>query len=290
METNCEGCAGCCLDWRPLADAALDHERRGPYRPLDDTYNLAVLTREDTRAFLEGGFGDALVPRLFAAEGDASVRVGDTSLAAVRGRPVFLLGLRTLPKPVAPFGADASWLPACSFLDPETLQCRIHDDTLYPADCAEYPGHDLALDRTTECERVERETGDDRLLDDDPPENPSLLLGPQAVGTKVFCYPESLDAEGFAPLSPAVVERARAGDLTAADRARFAAVAAASAPLTGDVDPDRFAAAHDAAIEADSWVGAAAAAWAARRGEEPDPSLGALEVDLGAPETPGWDG
>ncbi|MFB6176363.1 MAG: YkgJ family cysteine cluster protein, partial [Halobaculum sp.] len=70
METNCEGCAGCCLDWRPLGGAP-DHERRGRYRALDDTYNLVPLTSDDVRTFLDAGQTDALAPRLFTVHDDA---------------------------------------------------------------------------------------------------------------------------------------------------------------------------------------------------------------------------
>ncbi len=30
MKVNCEGCAGCCIDWRPVSPAPSNHERRGP--------------------------------------------------------------------------------------------------------------------------------------------------------------------------------------------------------------------------------------------------------------------
>jgi hypothetical protein len=64
MEVNCEGCAGCCPDWRALA-ADLDHERRGPCEPIGDEYNLVALTRDEVRVFLDAGLGDALRPRLW---------------------------------------------------------------------------------------------------------------------------------------------------------------------------------------------------------------------------------
>ena len=65
MNVDCEGCAGCCLDWRPLTDADIDHEQRGNRRPLDGTANLVPLTRDEVRAFIDAGHGDALIPRLF---------------------------------------------------------------------------------------------------------------------------------------------------------------------------------------------------------------------------------
>ena len=64
MDVDCEGCAGCCIDWRPLTGRAIDHERTGPFDPLDDTYNLVPLTRGEIRRFVERGYGDALRPRL----------------------------------------------------------------------------------------------------------------------------------------------------------------------------------------------------------------------------------
>jgi len=51
-------------------DHDLDHERTGPFDPLDDTYNLVPLAREAVRAFVQRGYGDALRPRLWRAEDD----------------------------------------------------------------------------------------------------------------------------------------------------------------------------------------------------------------------------
>jgi Fe-S-cluster containining protein len=285
MEVDCENCAGCCVDWRPLADVP-DHERRGPQRPLDDTYNLVPLTREDVRGFLEAGLGDALTPRLWTADDGPSVEVDGYDVAAIDGKPAFFVGIRKTPKPVAPFDADPSWLSTCAFLDPETLQCRIHDSDVYPAECAEYPGNNLALDVDAESERVERHVGGDRLLDDEPPEDlTALLLGPQAVGEKVFAYPDPDDLCG------GVLDRFVAGDLTREDRARFVAVAAASAPGTTAVEPTKREQYYETAVEADSWVDRAIDDWQARaRGDAPDPALGErVEESRGAPATPGWD-
>jgi len=281
---DCENCAGCCVDWRALADVP-DHERRGPQEPLDDTYNLVPLTRDDVRAFLDAGLGDAMTPRLWRARDAPSVEVDGHEVAAVAGKPAFFVGLRTVPKPVAPFDTDPSWLPACAFLDPETLQCRIHGDPEYPGECATYPGNNLALDVETECERVEVHAGGDRLLDDAPPEgDQGLLLGPQAVGQKVFAYP---DPGGLA----GVLNRLVAGELTDEDRARFVAVAAASAPGTTAVEPTRRERAYETAVDADSWVCRAADDWRSRAdGEDPDPALGErVEEARGAPGTPGWE-
>ncbi|NIB98172.1 YkgJ family cysteine cluster protein [Halobacterium sp. R2-5] len=302
MEVDCENCAGCCVDWRPLADVP-EHERRGPQRPLDDTYNLVPLTREDVRGFLDAGLADALTPRLWEASDGPSVEIDGHEVAAIAGKPAFFVGIRKLPKPVAPFDADASWLPTCAFLDPETLQCRVHDSDVYPEECAEYPGHNLALDVDTECERVERDVGGDRLLDGEPPdEQSSLLFGPQAVGEKVFAYPDPDDLADGTPgsgsdrehggrvASTGVLERLAEGALTAEDRARFVAVTAASAPGTTAVEPNKREQAYETALDADSWVGAAAREWAERAGsDDPDPGLGgAVEEARGAPPTPGW--
>jgi Fe-S-cluster containining protein len=285
MDVNCEGCAGCCLDWRPLVAGESDHERRGPRTPLDDAYNMVPLTRDDARAFLDAGLADALTPRLW--RDDDGVTVDDVTLATIDGKPAFFLGLRKPPKPVAPFDTGATWLPTCAFLDPTTLQCRIHDQEVYPVECAEYPGHNLRLEQETECERVEAEFGGDRLLDGVPPGDLSgLMLGPQAVGQKVFVHP---DPDGLA----GVVARLRDGALTDADRAEFTAVAVAARPGTTDIDRDRYDAALETARAADSWVGQAVAEWEARAGptgsEAADPSVAdRVEGDRGAPDTPGW--
>lgn len=304
MEVNCEGCAGCCIDWRAVAPAPSDHERRGPRAPLDDAYNLVPLTRDDARAFLDAGLADALTPRLWRDED--GVEIDGVPVAAIGDKPVFFLGIRKAPKPVGPFGicesedsqarrnlpdsggADSTWLPTCAFLDPTTLQCRIHGDDTYPQECGEYPGHNLELGGETECERVERAFGGDRLLDGEPPDGLSaLLLGPQAVGQKVFAFPDPDRLDG-------VVARVESDDLTAEDRALFVAAAASAAPGTTAVDRDRFDAAFEAARGADSWVGRAVADWEARAGDPgadaPDPRVAErVEEDRGAPGTPGWE-
>ncbi|MFB6176362.1 MAG: YkgJ family cysteine cluster protein, partial [Halobaculum sp.] len=98
-----------------------------------------------------------------------------------------------------PFGGERVWLDACVFLDPDTLQCRIHEQDRYPRACGTYPGHNLALDAETECERVEQAHGEsgERLLDDEVPEDlPPLPFGPQALGGTVFCYPHPDELSG----------------------------------------------------------------------------------------------
>jgi Fe-S-cluster containining protein len=287
MEVDCEGCAGCCLDWRPLApdDAETDHERRGPYRPLDDTYNLAPLSSDEVRAFLDRGYAGALTPRLFAVDDGPHVTVDGVELAAVAGRPAFLVGLRKVPKPVAPFDAAPARLETCVFLDPVTLQCRIHDTDEYPETCRTYPGANLALGVDTECERVERAHGGRRLLDDDPPEDATPEFGPAAVGSRVFAHP---DADRIA----GTVERLLAGEATAADRAEFVAVAAGASPGTLAVDDDRYERARERTLESRSWVDDAIAEWQGRAATSEDATpADAREVEdaRGAPGTPGWD-
>ena len=289
MEVHCAGCAGCCIDWRPLLDAAgrerIEHERRGPRAPLDETYNLVPLSRDEVRAFLESGLADALTPRLWEAGDDGDgIEIDGRTVAAIAGRPAFFVGLRKPPKPVAPFDREsATWLPTCVFLDPTTLQCRIHDDDRYPAECAEYPAHNLALEQETECERVEDVFGGERLLDAEPGETDGLLLGQGAIGGKVFVHPRPEALKG-------VVERAGRGELTAEDRAEFVAVAAASSPGTLATSEPHYEDAKARALEADSWAGRAIEEWTRLEGEEPKPALAdRLEDARGAPETPGWD-
>ncbi|KZN25231.1 hypothetical protein A4G99_01555 [Haladaptatus sp. R4] len=284
MEVNCEGCAGCCIDWRAIAPTSSDHERRGPRRPLDDAYNLVPLMREEVEAFVEAGLGDAMTPRLW--HDDSGIEIGGERLAAIGGKPAFFLGLRKPPKPVEPFEiGESEWLPTCTFLDPETLQCRIHGTDLYPMECAEYPGHNCKLGQQTECERVEEAFGGERLLDSEPPEALSgLLLGPQAIGEKVFVYPEPDE------LSP-VVDRMLADELTDEDRAHFVASAAASGPGTTEHNRAVYETVLEQARAADSWVGRSIREWEAmaENSDEPDPSVAErVEAERGAPSTPGW--
>jgi hypothetical protein len=292
MELNCEGCAGCCIDWRPVAGGVdLDHERRGPREPLDDVYNLVPLTRDEVCGFVDAGLGDGLVPRLWRADGEReAVTVDGVDVAAVDGRPACFVGLRKPPKPVAPFGLDRRWLRACAFLDPDTLQCRIHGDDLYPDERATYTGHNLRLDAETECERVETVHGapGERLVDATPPTGTrGPLFGPQALGAKVFAHPDPENLGG-------AVGRLRDGTATVEDRARFVAVAAASAPGTLAVNDGKRAAARRAVRDADSWAGRAADVWTAAAGDPGDdagdaPDATVVEAARGAPPTPGWD-
>lgn len=286
MEVNCEGCAGCCIDWRAIAPEASDHERRGPRKPLDHTYDFVPLMREEVEAFVEAGLADALTPRLWRDE--SGPEIDGVKLAAIEGKPAFFVGLRKPPKPVKPFDIEEpKWLPTCAFLDPKTLQCRIHGDDLYPMECAEYPGHNLKLGQRTECERVEETFDGERLLDGDPPKTLSgLLLGPQAIGEKVFVHPEPDDLHG-------VVDRLRADELTDEDRARFAAAAVAGRPGTTGSNHETYETVLKQARAADSWVGRAIREWETmeRESEEttPNPSVGKrVETELGAPSTPGW--
>ena len=295
MELRCEGCAGCCVDWRPLAPAAAGSDRTGDRPPLDDAYDLVPLTRDEIAGFLDDGLGDALVPRLFEpAEADSAVRIDGVEVAAAGDRPVFAVGLRKPPKPVAPIGTDEHrWLDACVFLDPTTLQCRIHGDERYPRTCSTYPAHNLELDAETECERVEAAGGGDRLLDDAVPDDtPPLPFGPHAVGATVFAYPDPDDLDG-------VVDRLRAERLTPDDRARFVGAAVGSSPGSLTVDRDRMAAARTRARAADSWAGRAIREWTERAASDGDPValdpdardrvVRELEDDAGAPGTPGWE-
>lgn len=295
---NCEGCAGCCVDWRALSATPDDHERVGPAQPLDDVYNLVPLTRDEVRDFVDAGYGDALTPRLWErtpengsdaggdGDGGRSVRVDGHDVAAVAGRPVFFVGLPKPPKPVAPVGVDdAHWLPTCAFLDPETLQCRIHGDDLYPDECATYPGRNLLLDVETVCERVEREfaSAGERLVEDSVPADAEPLFGPQALGGKVFPHPDPAALAGR-------VERVAAGAPTADDRAEFVATAAAASPGRIERNDPAYERYRDRALDADSWVGRAIDDWRARTGDDPDPRLGAVVEDArDAPGTPGWD-
>ncbi|OYR79523.1 zinc/iron-chelating domain-containing protein [Halorubrum distributum] len=295
MELDCEGCAGCCVDWRPLDPAAAGSDRTGPRPPLDDAYDLVPLTRDEVARFVDDGLGDALIPRLFEpAERDDSVRIDGVELAAVDDRPVFVVGLRKPPKPVAPIGTDEPrWLDACAFLDPTTLQCRIHDTDCYPRTCSTYPGQNLDLGAETECERVEAAGGGERLLDDEPPEDlPAPAFGPQALGATVFAYPDPDGLDG-------AVVRLRDGAGTAGEARAVVGAAVGSRPGSLSVNRERMTEARERARGADSWVGRAIGAWTERAGDDGervaldrearDRLVRETEDDAGAPGTPGWD-
>lgn len=288
MRVNCEGCAGCCIDWRPVGPPSLDRERLSERPPLDDNYHLVPLLRDEIRDLVEAGYGDALTPRLFlAGDDDETVEVDGYELAAMDGGPVFLVGLRKLPKPVGPFGVDPVWLETCAFLDPATLQCRVHDSEHYPRTCSTYPAHNLLLGAETECERVEAAHGGERLLDGDPGDVESPLFGRAALGSKLFVYPDTEDLGGR-------VDRIAAGDPTDSDRAAFVGAAVGTAVGSTAVNDGRARTVRERVEVAASWVGAAAADWAARAGpagsDAPDPAEVATDVedDRGAPGTPGW--
>ncbi|ADB59100.1 hypothetical protein Htur_0199 [Haloterrigena turkmenica DSM 5511] len=343
MEVHCEGCAGCCMDWRALLEdgeneGAIDsvgtasERRHRPFDdgegdgrpPIDDDANFVALARDEVRGFLEAGMAAALTPRFWRARDESEgVEIDGRSVAAVAGRPVFFVGLRKPPKPVAPFDREEpAWLPTCVFLDPMTLQCRIHDGERFPDECGAYPAHNLALEQETECERVEAAFGGERLLETEVDADlDGLLLGSQALGAKLFAHPRPEDLEG-------IVERTANGTLTAADRAECLAVAAASSPGTlaiseyhyewgkeraleaasdetatdhrdsstdSDAGDDRSDDAPDSERDRDeSWVGPAIREWHRRRaaadGTVPDPDVATeVEDDRGAPGTPGWD-
>ena len=325
MEVNCAGCAGCCIDWRGLleseADDGSDSSRTGETAApdgddaltttrqrgslgkdadsgrasIDDVANFVPLTRDEVRAFLEAGYAAALTPRFWRARDEhEAVTVDGYDLAAVADRPAFFVGLRKLPKPVAPFELDAPvWLPACVFLDPTTLQCRIHGDDLFPTECGAYPAHNLALEADTECERVEAAFGGERLLEADVEDEPAdLLLGSQAIGEKLFCHPEP-------DLLKGVIDRLAAGEATVEDRATCLEVAAASSPGTLAISEHHREQARERALEAATesddgvWVGPAIREWHRRRAQTdgtPSPTVAStVEEARGAPETPGWD-
>ncbi|WP_323172920.1 YkgJ family cysteine cluster protein [Natrialba sp. PRR66] len=360
MEVHCDGCAGCCMDWTALLERDGDGSENGTELecstdadsgsseaglsessprgrvgnsdagatsrpPFDSDANFVPLTREEVRTLLERGLAAAMTPRFWHARDESeAVEIDGHAVAAIADRPVFFVGLRKPPKPVTPFGrTEPTWLPACVFLDPTTLQCRIHDEEHFPTECGAYPAHNLELDQETECERVEAAFGGDRLVDDrvtDDEIADEPLLGLQAIGEKLFCHPQPTELEG-------VIDRLEAGTLRPADRAECLAVASASSSGTlavseshyeqgkaraleamdGDTgndsddghddDTDGDAAAGES--ETRSWVGPAIREWTRRYrhhqqstpGDATPPAELAVDIEeaRGAPETPGWD-
>lgn len=291
MELSCQGCAGCCIDWTPLAPQITRPERTGPQSPLDAIDNFVPLRGEEVRSYIAAGHGGALVPRLWTVTEDsdtspATVEIDGYQLAAVADRPVFYVGLRKVPKPVAPFDHERTWLRTCVFLDPSTLQCRIHDTEFYPAACAAYPGHNLLLDQETECERVERATGDQRLLDPTPPDDiDAPAVGPQALGARLFAHPDPEMLSG-------TVDRIASGTATPSDWRSFIAVAAGSSPGTLAINDPWRTTAREQLRQTESWVDQLLAYWSERAGAIGTPTDDVQltpETRDPPPEVPGWD-
>jgi hypothetical protein len=169
------------------------------------------------------------------------------------------------------------------FLDPGTLQCRLHGTDRYPDACERYPRDNLLLSVETECERVEAAFGGERLLDSDPGDARPLLV-PSVVGGRLFVHPDPGRLDG-------PVDRLARGIGTREDRAEFVACAAASTPGSTAVDPGHYERALRGVLAADSWAGRAVEEWRRRAADRPDPGLEAVvERADGAPATPGWDG
>ena len=287
MEVNCAGCAGCCIDWRPLVDGDRHTQPGAPGEPLDDRYNLVPLSRDDVRSLVGAGYGAALRPRLWRADPDQdSVDIDGYEVVAIRSRPLFMMGLRHVPKPVAPFGTEPHWLRSCVFLDPDTLQCRIHDEPEYPTTCATYPGDHLTLDAESECERVEANWDETRLVDGTPPENGRPPpLDEFSLGSTVFLHPDPSRLAGR-------IERLLADSLQYDDRFEFGAVALAQSPGMPETQPETYRSERQRLDEQESWIRESIEEWMdAAVTTEPEPSMArSIEDRRGAPSTPGWDG
>ncbi|MDY6765219.1 MAG: YkgJ family cysteine cluster protein [Halobacteria archaeon] len=287
MELNCEGCAGCCIDWRSLSSDGINGaEHSGDRIPVDNVYNFTPLTRDDLRTFLKEGYSDFTYPRVWEADGEHTVEIDGREIVALEGKPVFYVGLRKTPKPIAPFGIkDPKWIPTCVFLDPTTLQCRIHDNNVYPGSCADYPGQNLKLGVKTECERVEDVFGGERLLNDDPPDEfESFIIGRKAIGEKLFVHPEPERLNG-------VVMRLARDELKRRDRHEFLSVALAGRPGTTEVNREVYEETLEKLKDMRSWVTKAIRDWEHlfRTDRDPIPENAKdIEDDRGASPTPGW--
>lgn len=280
MEVDCAECAGCCLDWRPLGRT--DDSPATDSRSIDDWVNFVTLSRDDISALLAAGYGDVFRPRLwYADEADAGATVDAIDIATIAGNPVFSVGLRQVWKPVGPFGQVPSQLETCVFLDPMTLQCRIHTTDHYPTTCSTYPGQHLLMDVETECERVESHWAIPRLLEDSLPEDlHAPPLGPQSLGSTVFVHPEPDDLSGS-------IDRLRRDQLTRDDRIEFAAIALAQSPGMPQIDRTKYATARERLESAISWVTESRE----RLVQESNPTPAAVSIcesNRGAPKTDGW--
>ncbi len=286
MKLNCKECAGCCIDWRSMASKNIDmnHEWRGKYKPIDNTYNLVVLTKDDIVNLLQSGYVDSMTPRLFYSS-KKSIEINGISIASIDEKPIFFIGIRKVKKPVSPFGKDSRWLPSCIFLDPSNLQCRIHDSEIYPESCFNYPKNNIALDLETECERVEKNFNQRRLKNEEGiKETSNVFFGPEVIGHKIFVYQNKNELSN-------IINDIKKNNLDKKQRYKFIATAIASSPGSTTINKKKFQEALSKAYESESWINDTINDWKQRKqNEKPNPKKsGIVETKRGAPKTPGWD-
>lgn len=286
VELNCQECAGCCIDWHSVVpDREFTDTTFEGYTPYDSRDKFVTVSSDEVRKFIQSGYGDGLIPRLFQPTDNqlGCMTIDGVELASIDSQPVFLMGLRSTRKPVAPFGLDPSWLPTCIFLDPDSLQCRIHNSKVYPDTCARYPADNLYFDAETECERVEQIFGEDRLLEHDD-SSPRPTIGPGSVGGTVFLHPKPERLDGL--IKPLLEDPA-----VEPGRIEFSAVAAASAPGVDHIDQERYEQVHSQLSGSTSWISEVADRWKQiyEMGKPTDHAETLdVEVPTGAPPTPGW--
>ena len=210
------------------------------------------------------------------------MQIDGYDVISIDGYPLFMIGLRQVKKPVSPFGTEPHWLPSCVFLDPTTLQCRIHDTEIYPTACEAYPGQHLALGVEPMCERVENHWDEQRLLDHEAEATMPPPFGIQALGATAFLHPHPDRLTGR-------IERFVAGELTPDDRAEFTAVAlnqSPGMPLAKEPTTEQLTSLMDTR----SWITDAITDWEQLADTAPPeaPLSESIETDRVAPETPGW--
>jgi len=284
MEVNCEGCAGCCIDWRALNDAKVDHERRGRYVPLDDVGNLAPIRRDGSGPSSTKGSATSSSPDCSPARATPPSISTEPRWRPSTDGPHSSSACASRPKPVGPFDSDSTWLPTCAFLDPTTLQCRIHGDDLYPETCRRYPRRepragrgDGVRARGSGLRRVpadRRRTARRRRTD-------LRARGGRDDGVR-SPRPRPADGRRRPPAERRVDPE---------DRAEFVAVAAASSPAMLAVSDPVYEETREQVLDADSWAGRAIDRWTDRAGDAgtdapaPAPLAKEFEEEAGAPET-----
>jgi len=170
MDVNCEGCGKCCYSEIPDAYYTDKAFLEGEETKTQVRSNRVYLTHAEVKKFWDAGLGNAL----------------DFGLVAEEGRETsFFVTIKNLPKMI-----DSKWYLACPMFDPVNKKCRIHNTTIYPSACKNYPFDLLVQSIPPLCDRS-RLIG---LMSKEQIENMKKENKiSNALRRKEFCVKESID-------------------------------------------------------------------------------------------------